>query len=270
MTESVPRGDAARAAAGNGPAGAAARNGPAGAAGHDAAGTVGGDTAGTAAGDASRGVAGRTVIVAGASSESGHAVSAALLSAGARVVAISSGREGLDALAAQVPGVDPRQCDLADTEAVAELAEELRIRYGGIDGVIHLVGGWRGGGGLPGQSDADWAILDRSFATLRVVTREFYGDLLASPAGRLAIVSSTSVESPRPGGANYAAAKAAAETWVRAIASGFVKEGGTAAAAIFVVTTLAGLEPELAARTVGLWSRPAAELNGARIPLLAA
>ena len=221
------------------------------------------------AGDARKSVSGRTVIVAGASSESGYTVSRALLAAGARVVAISSGRTGLDALSSRLPAVDARLCDLSDTEAVAELGEMIRTRYGNVDGLIHLVGGWRGGGGLVGQSDEDWETLDRSFATLRVTTREFYPDLVASPGGRLAIVSSTSVENPAPGGANYAAAKAAAETWVRAIARGFAKTGSTAAAAIFVVSVLAGLEPTLAKRVVALWAGSQAELNGARIPLAA-
>jgi NAD(P)-dependent dehydrogenase (short-subunit alcohol dehydrogenase family) len=213
------------------------------------------------------GAAGSTILVAGASSESGYAVSSALLAAGAHVVAVSSGRAGLDALRSRLPAVDARQCDLSDSAAVAELADGIRDRYDRIDGLIHLVGGWRGGGGLPGQTDEDWAILDRSFATLRVTSRELYPDLLKSPAARLAIVSSTSVDHPAPGGANYASAKAAAETWVRAIAKGFASSGDAAAAVIFVVKALAGREPELAERVAGLWSAPAAQLNGSRIPL---
>lgn len=213
------------------------------------------------------GVAGSTILVAGASSESGYAVSCALLAAGARVVAISSGRPGLDALRSRLPAVDGRQCDLSDSAAVAELADGIRSTYDRIDGLVHLVGGWRGGGGLPGQTDEDWAILDRSFATLRVTSREFYPDLLRSPAARLAIVSSTSVDHPAPGGANYASAKAAAETWVRAIAKGFASSGDAAAAVIFVVSALAGREPELAERVVDLWSSHPAQLNGSRIPL---
>lgn len=222
------------------------------------------------------GVAGRTVLIAGASSDSGYACAAALRQAGARVIAVGSNAERLAALAAAVPEVITRVCDLTDFAAVAGLAEEIRVTaekhgHGGIDGLIHLVGGWRGGGGLAGQSDEDWNTLEAAFGTLRNTTRAFNEQLLASDAGRLAIVSSTSVERPLAGGANYAAAKAAADAWTRAVGQGFAKAASpaqpSAAAVVFVVKALAGLEQQLAASVVDLWRRPAAELNGTRITL---
>ncbi|SDR93786.1 short chain dehydrogenase [Microterricola viridarii] len=225
---------------------------------------------------AAPGVAGRTVLIAGATSASGHACAAALTAAGARVIAVGSNAGRLAELAASVPGVITRVCDLGDFAAVTELSEEIRAQaaahgHSGIDGLIHLVGGWRGGGGLAGQSEEDWQALEAAFGTLRNTTRAFNDDLLASDAGRLAIVSSASVARPLAGGANYAAAKAAADAWTRAVAQGFAKatapEPPTAAAVIFVVKSLAGLEQQLAERVVGLWDATAAELNGAYIPL---
>ncbi|AMB60067.1 SDR family NAD(P)-dependent oxidoreductase [Microterricola viridarii] len=220
--------------------------------------------------------AGRTVLIAGATSAAGHACAAALQSAGARVIAVGSNADRLAELAASVPGTITRVCDLGDLSAVEALAAEIRGQaaehgHGGLDGLVHLVGGWRGGGGLAGQSDEDWRALEAAFGTLRNTTRAFNDDLLASDAGRLAIVSSTSVERPLAGGANYAAAKAAADAWTRAVAQGFAKatapEPPTAAAVVFVVKSLAGLEPQLAADVVGLWSTPASALNGSRITL---
>jgi len=217
-------------------------------------------------------VAGRTVLVAGATSSAGLAVSAALASAGARVIVVGSNQERLAELIASVPGSFPYTCDLADSAVVTDLAERVHADHGMIDGLIHLVGGWRGGGGLAGQSDEDWAFLHRNIVTtVRNTTRAFNADLLASSAGRLAIVSSVSVDAPAPGGANYAAAKSAAETWTRAVGRGFAKaaspSGQTAATVIFVVRALDGLEPELAERVVALWNAPAASLNNTRIPL---
>ncbi len=220
--------------------------------------------------------AGRTVLIAGATSAAGHACAAALRGAGARVIAVGSNAERLAELAASVPGIITRVCDLGDFAAVTALAEEVRGQaaahgHGGIDGLVHLVGGWRGGGGLAGQSDEDWRVLESAFATLRNTTRAFNDDLLASDAGRLAIVSSVSVAHPLAGGANYAAAKAAADAWTRAVAQGFAKatapEPPTAAAVVFVVKSLAGLEGALAEQVVGLWSTPASALNGQRITL---
>lgn len=210
------------------------------------------------------GVRGRTVLIAGATSASGEAVAAALVAAGASVLAVGTREDALERLEKAVPGVDTRVCDLADPSAVAELAMRIHLKFGRIDGLVHLVGGWRGGGGIGGQTDDDWEFLERAFTTLRNTTRVFYDDLVSSPAGRLAIVSATAVEHPLAGGANYAAAKAAGDAWTRAVAQGFRKEAPNAAAAIFVVKALAGLEGMLAERVVELWDADPSTINGVR------
>jgi 3-oxoacyl-[acyl-carrier protein] reductase len=210
-------------------------------------------------------VAGNTVLIAGASSAAGVAVAAALAAVGARVLAVGSNADRLQRVLEVAPEASVYTCDLADYAAVTSLAATVHAEYGPIDGLIHLVGGWRGGGGLDGQTDEDWDFLQRHVvSTLRNTTRAFNADLLASLAGRLAIVSSVSVEKPAPGGANYASLKAAAETWTRAVARGFGKDGDTAAAVIFAVRSLDGLEATLASEVVALWGSPAAELNNTR------
>jgi len=213
---------------------------------------------------ASLAVAGRTVLIAGATSTAGLAVAASLAEAGARVVAVGSNLKRLQSVLVVAPDAALYECDLSDFDAVTALASAT----GPIDGLIHLVGGWRGGGGLAGQTDEDWAFLhSHVVTTLRNTTRAFNADLLASSAGRLAIVSSVSVDRPLAGGANYAAAKSAAETWVRAVGQGFAKAGDTAAAVIFVVRSLGGLETELAIRVTRLWDEAAASANNRRVVL---
>ncbi|TFC83114.1 SDR family oxidoreductase [Cryobacterium cheniae] len=208
------------------------------------------------------------MLIAGATSAAGRAVAAALTDAGAHVIAIGSNAERLQGLAAEVPGAVTYVSDLGDFAEVTAVADAVHAEHGPIDGLIHLVGGWRGGGGLAGQSDPDWDFLHTHVVTtLRNTTRAFNDDLLASPAGRLAIVSSVSVDKPAPGGANYAAAKAAAETWTRAVGQGFAKAGTDAAAVVFVVRALAGLETELATAVVELWDAPAASVNNTRVLL---
>jgi NADP-dependent 3-hydroxy acid dehydrogenase YdfG len=210
---------------------------------------------------------GRLVLVAGATSTSGEAVCRALTIAGASVVAVGTRVSALEALRASVPQVTTLRCDLADRGAVDALVADVHRDHGRVDGLVHLVGGWRGGGGIADQSDEDWDVLDRAFRTLRNTTRALVGDLAASPAGRLAVVSSTAVASPTPGAANYAAAKAAADAWVRAVARGFRRDAPDAAAVVFVVATLAGLEARLGDEVVRLWTRTPADVNGVRIPL---
>jgi NAD(P)-dependent dehydrogenase (short-subunit alcohol dehydrogenase family) len=215
-------------------------------------------------------VAGRTVLIAGATSAAGLAVARSLADAGAHVVAVGSNLARLQSVRQVAPEAALYECDLGDFAAVTALAAQVAESHDSIDGLIHLVGGWRGGGGLAGQTDEDWDFLhSHVVTTLRNTTRAFNADLLASPAGRLAIVSSVSVDRPAPGGANYAAAKSAAETWVRAVGAGFAKASDTAAAVIFVVRSLDGLETELAGRVAGLWDEAAGSVNNSRVPLTA-
>jgi NADP-dependent 3-hydroxy acid dehydrogenase YdfG len=216
---------------------------------------------------------GRLVLIAGATSASGIAAARTLTAAGARVIAVGRDPHRLESLAAEVGGrVRTETADLGDEDAVAALADRVHA-YGPVDGVLHLVGGWRGGGGLAGQSDADFRFLEGSLTALRHVSRAFDADLRTSSAGREAIVSSTAVARPLAGGANYAAVKAASEAWMQAVGHGFrvaAKDAGTpqrAASVIFRVKALAGLEETLADAFAGLWDADAAEINGTVVTL---
>ncbi|MDT0158337.1 SDR family NAD(P)-dependent oxidoreductase [Microbacterium sp. ARD32] len=209
----------------------------------------------------------RTVLLAGATSAAGLAVARALIGAGARVIATGRSAERLAPLAeagAEVEVADATQ--LADTQALAG-------RVGAVDGVLPLVGGWRGGGGLAGQSDEDFEALLPALQAVRATSRAFDESIRASDAGRFAVVSSTVVTKPLAGGANYATVKAAAETWARAVAHGYAKaarDAGTAPRAASVVFRAVGaLDPdELARAVVGLWDADAAGLNGRVVDLV--
>lgn len=234
-------------------------------------------------------VAGAVVLVTGATGPAGRAACAALVAAGATVVAVGRDEEKLAALA----GVHPEVADPGDASASLELAARVRERFGRIDGLVHLVGGWRGGPRFTSNTDQDWDIMSESSVnTLRHMSIAVHDDLVGSDRGRAVIISSTAVDSPTPGAASYAAAKAAAETWQRAFAESLRRNQSgrktdprpqTSAAVILVImalvdNTMREADPgndfagftettELAARIVGLWHTDAAELNGARISL---
>lgn len=237
-------------------------------------------------------VDGRVVVVAGATSSSGVATARALVAAGSRVIAVGSNVERLSAFERSVPDAATRVCDLSKLTAVTELASSVAQEFGGVDGLIHLVGGWRGAAGITAQSDDDWAAMESGFTTLRNTSRAFFDSLVGSEAGRLAIVSSNSVERPTAGGASYTAAKAAAESWVRSVADGFRRaQSGDktsptpqrAAAVRFSIMALVDDDmrrdnPDktysgfthvdaLGQAVVDLWQGGAAELNDSRIPL---
>ncbi|MET3719700.1 MULTISPECIES: SDR family oxidoreductase [unclassified Arthrobacter] len=231
------------------------------------------------------------VLVTGGSGPSGIAVARALQEAGFRVFTVGSDRARIEAAAAEAgDGVTPLACDLSDLSAVRSLREAVGQEAGAVDAVIHLVGGWRGAKGIADQSDADWDFLESgAVTTVRNVSRVFFDDLAASATGRFAIVSSTAVENPTAAAASYVAAKAAAEAWTMATAEGLARSAAgqgrelRGAAVVLVVKSLVDADlrqehPErtfagatdvedLAAAVVGLFSRPAAELNGRRLRL---
>lgn len=228
------------------------------------------------------------VVVTGATGPAGGAACAALRSAGARVVAVGHSPTRLAALADTVSGLLTESVDLADPGAVTALAARVREGQGRVDGLIHLVGGYRGGDSFTANSEADWQFLSSGLIdTLRHVTLAFHDDLIAAPAGRVAIVSARAAGKPSAGSANYAAAKAAAEAWMLALADSFRTSADPtadgAAAVIFVIKALVTEQmrtqspqrrfpgftdvTDLADRIVELWAADAPDLNGARITL---
>ncbi|WP_343920126.1 SDR family NAD(P)-dependent oxidoreductase, partial [Agrococcus citreus] len=76
------------------------------------------------------------ILIAGASSALGHATASALLHAGHHVIAVGSNADRLGLVDAS----EHFECDLTDLDAVQQLAAEV----GDLDGLVHLVGGWRG------------------------------------------------------------------------------------------------------------------------------
>jgi NAD(P)-dependent dehydrogenase (short-subunit alcohol dehydrogenase family) len=138
------------------------------------------------------------------------------------------GRSTVRALTAaghEVIGVDKDDVDLSDATAVAAWADSVAAA-GPVDGLVHLVGGWRGGGGVAGQTDEDWEFLSLLLIdTLRLTSRALF-PALAAAGGRLLIVSTVGLDKPTAGNANYLAAKAAAEAWTRALGTELAKTGG--------------------------------------------
>ncbi|MGX9901567.1 SDR family oxidoreductase [Arthrobacter sp. SA17] len=231
------------------------------------------------------------VLVTGGSGASGVATAKALRQAGFTVLTVGSDKQRIMAAAAQAgEDVIPLVCDLANLAEVQALQSEVSAAHGRIDGVIHLVGGWRGAKGITTQTDEDWDFLERNaVTTLRNVSRVFYDDLSGSDTGRFAMVSSTAVASPTAATANYVAAKAAAEVWTMAMAQGFEADkddeaGLRSAAVVFVVKAFVddamrekaperkfpGFTDvgELGAAAVDLFHSNAAELNGRKLPLV--
>lgn len=184
---------------------------------------------------------GRVVAVAGVGGGLGPLVAARLAAAGATVAGTDRDQGVLDSVGASlgVPAErwDGRAVDLLDEDAVRGWCAALVERFGRVDGLIHLVGGWRGGEPLHEAPLADWELLHNLLIrTVQHTTRAFHEQLAASPHGRFVLVSAKQAQAPSNTNAAYAAAKAAAEAWTLAFADGF--EPGAATANIIVIDAL--------------------------------
>jgi NAD(P)-dependent dehydrogenase (short-subunit alcohol dehydrogenase family) len=177
-------------------------------------------------------LADRVIAIAGVGGGLGPLVAARLAEAGATVAGTDRSPEVLEAVGADL-GIgerwDGRAVDLLDEEAVRGWCAGLVERFERVDGLIHLVGGWRGGEPLHEAPLADWELLhDLLVRTVQHTTRAFHEQLAASAHGRFVLVSAKQAQSPSNTNAAYAAAKAAAEAWTLAFADGFEPGGATA------------------------------------------
>ena len=182
----------------------------------------------------------RVIAIAGVGGGLGPLVAARLAGAGAIVAGTDRDQAALDALGEDLDigeRWDGRTVDLLDEEATREWCAALVERFGRVDGLIHLVGGWRGGQPLHEAPLSDWDLLhDLLVRTVQHTTRAFHDQLAAGEHGRFVLVSAKQAQAPSNANAAYAAAKAAAEAWTLAFADGF--EPGRATANIIVVDAI--------------------------------
>src|SRR5262245_16970174 len=228
---------------------------------------------------------GRVIAIAGISGGLGPVVAQRLADVGATVAGAERGQEALERIGGELPDQerwDGRVVDLLDEDATREWCAALVERFGRVDGLLHLVGGWRGGEPLQRAPLADWDLLhDLLIRTVQHTSRAFHDTLLASGSGRFVLVSSKQAQSPSNDNAAYAAAKAEAEAWTLALADGFAGNGATAN----VVVVEAILTPRMREESPGkefptftpaehladaiafVCSDSAAEMNGQRLRL---
>jgi NAD(P)-dependent dehydrogenase (short-subunit alcohol dehydrogenase family) len=229
---------------------------------------------------------GRIYAIAGIGGGLGPLVAARLAAAGAVVAGTDRDQGRIDEVGGEIglPAErwDGRAVDLLDEDAARGWCAALLERFGRVDGLLHLVGGWRGGQPLHEAPLADWELLqDLLIRTVQHTTRAFHDTLVSSEQGRFVLVSAKQAQAPSNSNAAYAAAKAAAEAWTLALADGFA--GSSATANIIVVDAI--LTPRMRAESpegdfgsftpaehiaeaiAFLCSDAAAETNGQRLSL---
>lgn len=228
----------------------------------------------------------RVAIVAGATGGLGRVVTRELAHGGARLGLLGTRPDRLDALAAEL-GLEPDRwhgatADLTDAEATGAAVEAVAARFGRLDVLVHVVGGWAGGTAVTETPlDAYASMLDQHFWTTLHLARAVVPHLTAGGWGRVVAISSPVASNPPAGMSAYAAGKAAQEALLATLAREVAGSGTTVN--VLLVRTIDAehrrdAEPtaknaswttpeEICAALGYLLSDEARVVNGARIPL---
>lgn len=221
----------------------------------------------------------KTIVITGATGALGSKTAHAFAARGHSLALLDFDQTKLDSLVRDLnlPGerLFTSIVDLRDAQAVHSAAEAVSAKFGGVHGLIHLVGGWLGGKTIPETSEDDLtSMLGQHVWTTFHLFRSFMPSLEKSNWGRVITVSPSTVSNPLPKRGVYTAAKAAQENLVLTLAAELKESNVTAniiqVKAIDVDASRKGTgttPDEIVAAMLYLFSEEAAKVNGARIPL---
>ena len=204
------------------------------------------------------------VLVTGATGPLGRVAAARFAADGARLALVGTDGSRLRLLGMDL-GLDeerwmPVVADLRDRDAARGMTAAVEARFGGVDVLLHLVGGWTGGTAVVDLAPDEVArMLDQHLWTTLHVVQAVVPGMVERGFGRVLAVSSPLAANPGPRGAAYAIAKAAEEVLLRSLARETAAAGVTAN--LVVVRTIdAGLERETAPSTRNVGSTTPAEI----------
>jgi NAD(P)-dependent dehydrogenase (short-subunit alcohol dehydrogenase family) len=223
----------------------------------------------------------RTAVISGAGSELATVLARVLAAQGANLALLGRNAGKLEAeraaLALPETRVLARRVDLADPADAKAAAEAVAAKFGRVDVLLHIVGGWTGGKTLLEADPADLrSMLEQHIWTSFHSVRAFLPRLLANGWGRIIMISSPFAARPNAKGGPYAIGKAGQEALMLTLSQELRGTGVTAnllqAKAIGAKKeNLSATTPEeLSAAVLYLLSEEAGAINGSKIPMYGA
>ena len=233
------------------------------------------------------GLEGRVVIITGAAGGLGRVVAREFARGGARLALVGKRLEPLKELAAglRLPSEQAltHSVNLVDPEAAYGLVQAVMGKFGRVDVLLHLVGGWSGGKTVENVSDLEVdAMLQQHLWTSLHLVKAVVPHMRSGKWGRILAVSSPTASQPAAERAPYAIGKAAQEALMLTLAQELKGSGVTANLVLVSTIDVAGerqARAELPPTRAGprrRRSRPRCctcapmrppSINGARIPL---
>jgi NAD(P)-dependent dehydrogenase (short-subunit alcohol dehydrogenase family) len=168
--------------------------------------------------------AGQVVLVTGANSGIGEAIAVAFRRAGATVFALARQQGALEAARARHPDIQWRAADITRAQEVKAVVESVAREAGRLDVVVNNAGVFQ----FAPLDQASEELIRHNFeANVYGTTYVAQAALPALRAARGAIIniSSAAGHKPSPGGAHYAATKAAVESLTRSWALELAPQG---------------------------------------------
>ena len=165
----------------------------------------------------------RVVVISGASGGLGRVVTRFMAERGARLALLGRSAERLEQLAGETGLLGDEYLalpvDLANPVEAEAAAKAVTGKFGKVDALVHLVGGWIGGKPVV-EVDPDEVsdMLQQHAWSTFYMTQAFVPLLVDNGWGRVIIVSSPFAASPRAKGAPYAMGKAAQEALMLTLA----------------------------------------------------
>jgi len=222
---------------------------------------------------------GKAIVITGATGVLGNKTAHSFAARGHSLVLLDNDQNKLDALTRELHLPDERLLasvvDLRNGNALRLTAEAVTAKFGRVQALIHLVGGWVGGKTLIEASpeDLDFMLGQHVWTTFHLF-QSFVPHLIKSRWGRVIMVSASTVPKPPGKTGAYAAAKAAQENLFLTLAAELKEKGVTAniiqVRAIDVDATRKGTGTtpnEIVAAMLYLFSEEASKINGTRLPL---
>src|SRR5262245_4764526 len=159
---------------------------------------------------------GKVVIVTGANGGLGTHVAQAFLSAGAGVAGVSSSIKQSDFPSANVFAVPT---ELTNSQSATTMVNSVVQKFGRVDALIHLVGGFAGGKPVHETDDATVEkMLDMNFLSAFWVLKAVVPHMRKGGGGRIVGIGSKAAVEPAAGIAAYSASKSALITLLRTVA----------------------------------------------------
>ncbi|MFV2063394.1 MAG: SDR family NAD(P)-dependent oxidoreductase [Chloroflexota bacterium] len=179
-------------------------------------------------------MSGRPVaLITGASGGLGRVLAPDLAASGYDLALFGSNLVRLEALASDIGLADDRhgvfEVDLRDAQATSGAIDAVYQRFGRVDALAHLVGGWTGGTTIAESDDEPYiAMIDQHLWTPLNVIRALSPRMVEAGSGRIVAVSSPLAVQSAAGMGAYAVGKAALEALFSTLAKELSGSGVTA------------------------------------------